>query len=266
MQPNDTATSCLTCGSVILPRRQTDIRLFCSRGCYSLHRREHSLNSVEQRFWARVDYGDNCWLWAGSVQRNGYGRVRCFGQHRYTHVFAWRLATGQWPATGQVVCHTCDVRTCVRNDTVGVYTVDGVEYPRVGHLWLGTPAANAADMVAKMRSAAGDKNGSRLHPERRPRGDAHSARIHPERLARGDRNGSRLHPESRPRGADNYVHLHPEITRGENNGRATLTAALVRELRAYAAAGGNVSDFARLHGVGLNAAHKAVNRRTWTHI
>lgn len=33
--------------------------------------------------------------------------------------------------------------------------------------------------------AAGDRNGSRKHPDRRPRGDTHWGRRHPEKYARG---------------------------------------------------------------------------------
>jgi len=67
---------------------------------------------------------------------------------------AWFLATGHWPTRWEYVCHDCpdgDNPACVRNDTIGVYTVEGVAYERRGHLWLGTPAANQADMRLKGR-------------------------------------------------------------------------------------------------------------------
>ncbi len=56
-----------------------------------------------------------------------------------------------------LVCHNCDNAACVRSD----------------HLFLGTFIDNFADMKAKKRSATGDKNGSRIHPELIPRGEDH---------------------------------------------------------------------------------------------
>ena len=48
-------------------------------------------------------------------------------------------------------------------------------------------ADNTADMVTKGRQAAGDKNGSRQHPECLSRGHRHGRHTHPEMTARGAR-------------------------------------------------------------------------------
>jgi CRP-like cAMP-binding protein len=55
------------------------------------------------------------------------------------------------------------------------------------HLFEGTAADNAADMVAKGRHMHGDKHTSKLYPERlRPAlGDANGSRTRPERMRRG---------------------------------------------------------------------------------
>lgn len=45
--------------------------------------------------------------------------------------------------------------------------------PNWNHVEEGTPARNAADCKRNGRTAKGDRNGSRLHPESRPRGMKH---------------------------------------------------------------------------------------------
>ena len=75
-------------------------------------------------------------LFTGYRNPDGYGRINTESGVRNAHRVAWELAYGPVPA-GLEVCHTCDNRACCY----------------IGHLFLGTHAANVRDMVAKGRRA-----------------------------------------------------------------------------------------------------------------
>lgn len=101
------------------------------------------------RFWSRVAVTDaGCWLWTRGKDRKGYGAVSYRRKMLKAHRVAWELTFGKVP-DGLFVCHSCDTTACVRPT----------------HLFVGTAAANSADMVAKGRAsrkarAVGVHNGS----------------------------------------------------------------------------------------------------------
>jgi hypothetical protein len=78
-----------------------------------------------------------CWLWLGGTTRAGHGHFWLRGKTVKAHRVAFECARGD--VGGSLVCHTCDVPSCVNPD----------------HLFLGTNADNSADMVAKGRQAKG---------------------------------------------------------------------------------------------------------------
>lgn len=92
------------------------------------------LASPEERFWAKVDKSDECWLWTGTTSVRGYGKLIVSGKQVQAHRFAYSLAHGAI-TPDQIVCHRCDTPLCVR----------------VSHLFVGTHADNVRDMLAKGR-------------------------------------------------------------------------------------------------------------------
>ena len=89
--------------------------------------------SSDDRFWAKVNKTDGCWLWTGSRDTSGYGLFRRNGKLAKAHRLSYSLDRGYDPWL--LVLHRCDVRACVNP----------------AHLFQGTALANARDRSAKGR-------------------------------------------------------------------------------------------------------------------
>ena len=95
------------------------------------------VNAVE-RFWAKVNKTDGCWLWTACKLRSGYGQFCLNEKMLKAHRVSWEMAFGTIPP-GLLVLHKCDVPACVRPD----------------HLFLGTQQENMDDCKRKGRTTRG---------------------------------------------------------------------------------------------------------------
>jgi hypothetical protein len=93
-----------------------------------------SLKNASGLGWKKTP---TCWLWKGRIQKiSGYGVIDVYGlkSPQAAHRIAWKMTNGAIPF-GMYICHSCDVRACVRP----------------GHLFLGTAKDNMTDMISKGR-------------------------------------------------------------------------------------------------------------------
>lgn len=68
------------------------------------------------RFLDRLtDAPGGCWHWTGSLDRDGYGRMRVDGRRQYVHRIAYEALRGRIP-DGLEIDHLCRVRACANPD------------------------------------------------------------------------------------------------------------------------------------------------------
>lgn len=191
---------------------------FCSQICRS----QRPPSSPAFRFWKNVQITPSCWIWTGRKDKDGYGQFsRYHGQPLRAPRFAWEETYGPIPKT-LFVLHGCDNPACVN--------------PK--HLFLGTALDNAQDCVNKNRTATGDQNGARTHPENLVRGDGHWMRRTPAK-----------------------------INRGEATGHAKLTAEQVQDIRKrYETGSATKIQLANEFSVSRQNISCIIRRKSWAHV
>jgi hypothetical protein len=71
-----------------------------------------SATTLESRFWSKVTKTETCWIWTGSDNAIGYGRISVDGRLHYAHRWSYEQARGPIP-DGWVVDHLCRTPQCV---------------------------------------------------------------------------------------------------------------------------------------------------------
>jgi len=100
------------------------------------------MDSVIERFMAKVDKTDTCWLWKGAFGWKKYGRFSPSHSKSYAaHRFSYETFVGPIPKK-ILVLHKCDQASCVRPD----------------HLFLGTQHDNMLDCLKKGRRPSGENH------------------------------------------------------------------------------------------------------------
>jgi hypothetical protein len=135
-----------------------------------------------KRFWTKIalDESDQCWLWTGARDEDGYGLFKVKRKMCRASRIMYFLHYGEQPSL-KLVCHTCDNPPCMNPS----------------HFFLGTSRDNKADSKNKGRLniAIGNNNGSRTRPENLQRGDNHWTHRRPD-IWKSRPRGTALTPNS----------------------------------------------------------------------
>lgn len=107
---------------------------------------------LANRFWENVVRTETCWLWAGRLDKQGYGIIpQRKNDGTYTparaHRISWQLINGDIPSD-KILCHKCNIRNCVNPQ----------------HLYIGTHTDNINDAIragtANPVASLGSRNAS----------------------------------------------------------------------------------------------------------
>ena len=74
----------------------------------------HRTRSITERFFNKIFIADldGCWLWAGTIEHNGYGRIKGINKNMFAHRLSYNLFKGMIP-DGLQIDHLCRNRRCV---------------------------------------------------------------------------------------------------------------------------------------------------------
>lgn len=85
------------------------------RGKVAMPRGVYPRPPLAERFWAKVEKTDSCWVWTAATYPNGYGEFGIEGRTCLVHRVAWELLVGPIP-DGLDLDHLCRNRLCVNPD------------------------------------------------------------------------------------------------------------------------------------------------------
>lgn len=77
--------------------------------------------TLEVRFWNKVNKTKDCWLWTSTLNNGGYGTISRKGRLQLAHRVSYELNKSEIPA-GLVIDHLCSVTACVNPEHLEAVT------------------------------------------------------------------------------------------------------------------------------------------------
>lgn len=104
---------------------------YCNKLCFKKTKR--ALCSFECRILGNIKKIDDCWIWLGKKNRDGYGEIMIDGKRRRLTRLVYEFYKNPL-SENKYVCHTCDIPACINPN----------------HLWEGTNQENQIDRIKKI--------------------------------------------------------------------------------------------------------------------
>ena len=212
---------------------------------------------ANERLMTKIRRDGDCWMWTGSTDRDGYGRIRARigGVLIYkAHTLSYVLHTGELVPKEMLIMHSCDRPGCVNPE----------------HLRVGTHRDNSHDMHAKGRARdQSGENGSKakinaleaaaILADARPY--AEIAKDY--RIAESTVGSIKQRVSWKAIVVEKVAKAKKVGMRGETQWNAKLTEADVRFIRASDLSG---KDLAAKFSVTPQAITNIRKRRIWKHV
>jgi len=203
---------------------------------------------------------DECWPWIKGTDEHGYGRLRREGRNAKASRIMLEMSLERPLATKEYARHRCDNPACCNP----------------AHLRVGSQADNMGEAKQRRRLASGEAHhASKLSDSQIEEARALYAKGDVSHQALAERYGiSRKAMERGIRGIDRKYApgqtvsgLAPQrLTKGEQNSKAVLTEAKVRDIRELHVLGKSLEELARLYQVDPTTVAQIVQGRTWKHV
>lgn len=190
-------------------------------------------NAWPERFWAKVEKTETCWLWIAGRQADGYGSITVGGSGKLAHRVAYELVVGPI-AKDLTLDHLCRVRHCVNPAHLEPVT------NRVNILRGVSPTAQCAQQTSCKRGHPFTEANTRIKAT--PYGVARVCRSCNEEVLAPRRNAKRRKREP------------------------LITAGIAQDIYERAWAGESRGSIANHYGIGGTAVSNIKHGWSWSHV